>query len=62
MFRAIAAWTPTLLIDEADSFARDNEELRGVLNSGHTRTRHLFFARPATSMSPGSFLLGARRR
>lgn len=38
MFRAIEAWTPTLLIDEADSFARDNEELRGVLNSGHTRT------------------------
>jgi putative DNA primase/helicase len=28
---------PTLLIDEADSFARDNEELRGILNSGHTR-------------------------
>jgi hypothetical protein len=26
-----------LLIDEADSFLRDNEELRGVLNSGHRR-------------------------
>ena len=36
-FRAIEAWTPTLLVDEADSFLRDNEELRGVLNSGHTR-------------------------
>ena len=25
------------MIDEADSFAKDNEELRGVLNAGHTR-------------------------
>ncbi len=37
LFRAVEAWSPTLLIDEADSFLRDNEELRGVLNSGHTR-------------------------
>jgi hypothetical protein len=28
---------PGLLIDEADKFLRDNEELRGVLNSGHRR-------------------------
>ena len=28
---------PTLLIDETDSFLRDNEELRGILNSGHRR-------------------------
>lgn len=37
VFRAIDLWHPTLLIDEADSFLRDNEELRGILNSGHTR-------------------------
>jgi hypothetical protein len=36
-FRAIEAMTPTLLIDEADAFMRDNEELRGIINSGHTR-------------------------
>lgn len=28
---------PTLLIDEADSFVGDNEELRGILNAGFTR-------------------------
>jgi putative DNA primase/helicase len=28
----------TLLVDGGDSFLRDNEEMRGVLNSGHTRT------------------------
>lgn len=37
LFRTIDAWRPTLLIDEADAFMRDNEELRGLLNSGHTR-------------------------
>jgi putative DNA primase/helicase len=37
-FRIIEAKTPTLLIDEADAFFRENEELRGVINSGHTRT------------------------
>lgn len=38
LFRAIEKYKPTLLIDEADTFVRDNEELRGVLNSGHTKT------------------------
>src|SRR5262249_15950701 len=37
LFRYIEAEQPTLLIDEADSFLKDNEELRGVLNSGHSR-------------------------
>jgi putative DNA primase/helicase len=37
MFRAVDAWRPTLLVDEADSFMRDNEELRGIINAGHTR-------------------------
>jgi putative DNA primase/helicase len=37
LFRVISKHTPTLLIDEADTFLRDNEELRGIINSGHTR-------------------------
>jgi putative DNA primase/helicase len=37
LFRTIQDWHPTLLIDEGDTFARDNEELRGIVNSGHTR-------------------------
>lgn len=37
MFRAVDAWRPTLLVDEADAFMRDNEELRGIVNAGHTR-------------------------
>jgi putative DNA primase/helicase len=38
LFRYIEEARPTLLIDEADSFVKDNEELRGILNSGHTKT------------------------
>lgn len=37
LFRSIEKWKPTLLIDEADAFLRDNEELRGVINAGHSR-------------------------
>ena len=37
VFRTIEKYGPTLLVDEADTFLKDNDELRGVLNSGHTR-------------------------
>ena len=37
VFRIIEGHHPSLMIDEADSFLHDNEEMRGVLNSGHTR-------------------------
>jgi putative DNA primase/helicase len=37
LFRTIEAAKPTLLLDEADTFAKDNEELRGVLDAGHRR-------------------------
>ena len=37
LFRTIDACQPTFLIDEVDTFGKDNPELRGVLNSGHAR-------------------------
>jgi hypothetical protein len=37
VFRYVEQVRPTLLIDEADSFMKDNEELRGILDAGHTR-------------------------
>jgi putative DNA primase/helicase len=37
LFRYVEDVRPTLLIDEADSFVKDNEEMRGILNSGHTK-------------------------
>ena len=35
LFRTIEAVRPTLLIDEVDTFLSTNEELRGIINSGH---------------------------
>jgi len=37
IYRTIEKNRPCLLIDEADTFLKDNEELRGIVNSGHTR-------------------------
>lgn len=38
LFRAVELWKPTVLIDEADTFVRENEELKGLVNAGHTRS------------------------
>lgn len=37
LFRVLE-YKPTLLIDETDTFVAGNEELRGLLNSGHSRS------------------------
>ncbi|MES2721191.1 MAG: DUF3631 domain-containing protein [Pseudomonadota bacterium] len=37
LFRSVEKWRPTLLIDEVDTFLKDNEDARGILNSGHKR-------------------------
>ncbi len=37
MFRAVEMWTPTILIDEADTFIRENDEIKGLINAGYTR-------------------------
>jgi putative DNA primase/helicase len=33
IFRTIEAHCPTLILDEADSYLQENEEMRGVINS-----------------------------
>lgn len=37
LFRAVEKWKPTILIDEADTFFRDNAELHGMVNAGYLR-------------------------
>jgi Protein of unknown function (DUF3631) len=37
MFRVVAKYRPTILVDEADTYLPDNDELRGIINSGHRR-------------------------
>ena len=36
-FRTIEKYKPTLLLDEAETSLTENEELRGIINAGHTR-------------------------
>ena len=37
VFRVVEKYRPTLLVDEADTFLREHDELRGVINSGHRK-------------------------
>lgn len=37
IYRVTELCQPTLLIDEADTHLKDNDELRGIINSGHTQ-------------------------
>lgn len=49
LFRVVEKFQPTLLIDEADTFMEGNEEMRGILNSGHTRdTAYVWRCHPET--------------
>lgn len=55
LFRTIDAMQPTLLIDEADTFMNSNEELRGVINSGHTRDSAYTIRLVGTEHTPKRF-------
>ena len=37
LFRTVEKWQPTLLIDEADSFGKDNDEIRKAVNGSWTK-------------------------
>jgi putative DNA primase/helicase len=37
LYRSSEKWRPTILVDEFDSSGTGNENLRNVLNSGHTK-------------------------
>lgn len=37
LFRLIERWAPTLCLDEADQWVKQNRELASILNSGHSR-------------------------
>lgn len=39
VFRTIELVSPTLLIDEADTFLTASDDLRGILNSGHNKSQ-----------------------
>jgi putative DNA primase/helicase len=55
VYRVIEACEPTLLIDEADTFLPGNDELRGVLNSGHTQSTAFVVRVHGETMEPEKF-------
>jgi hypothetical protein len=38
LFRLVDKYSPTLLVDEADTFLKNQEQMRNILNSGHRRS------------------------
>jgi hypothetical protein len=55
VFRVIDAHAPTLILDEADTFMKENEELLGVVNSGHTRQTAFVIRTVGDEHSPKRF-------
>lgn len=53
-FRVVHAQSPTLLIDEADTFLADNKDLTGILNAGHRRGEKVYRCAPNT-LEPQAF-------
>jgi putative DNA primase/helicase len=49
IYRTIELHHPTLCIDEVDAFMRGDEQLRGLVNSGHTREAAFHLACAATA-------------
>jgi len=55
IFRTIEKYSPCLLIDEADTFIKDNDELRGILNSGHTKKSAFVIRTNLVTLEPERF-------
>ncbi|WP_321929973.1 DUF3631 domain-containing protein [Paraburkholderia guartelaensis] len=57
VFRTIEKFAPTLLLDECDTFMRENEEMRGLLNCGHTRDSAFVIRTVGDDFTPRRFSL-----
>ncbi len=55
LFRAVEKWSPTLLVDEADTFLKDNEPLRGVIDSGHNKANAYTLRNVGENYEPKQF-------
>jgi Protein of unknown function (DUF3631) len=55
IFRSIEALAPTLVIDEADSFLKFSEEIRGILNAGHTHANAYVVRITGEDLTPRQF-------
>jgi putative DNA primase/helicase len=55
LFRSIELWSPTLTIDEADTFFSENVELSGLINAGHTRSNSFVLRTVGEEHTPTRF-------
>jgi putative DNA primase/helicase len=57
LFRSIERWNPTLLIDEADTFLKKSDDLRGVINAGHKRETAFVLRTVGEDHAPKRFMV-----
>jgi len=55
VYRVIEKYRPTLLVDEIETVLRDNEELRGLFNAGHSRDSALVVRCVGDDFEPTAF-------
>lgn len=55
LFRSLERFKPCLLVDEGDTFLTLSEELRGILNSGYTRSGAAVIRTVGESFEPRAF-------
>ena len=60
VYRAVELYRPTLLLDEADTFALgERDDLRGLLNAGHTRSAAYAIRAVGDDFEPRAFCVWA---
>jgi putative DNA primase/helicase len=55
IFRIVDHYKPTLFLDEVDSYFKDDDELRGIINCGHSRKTSRIFRLDANTYEPLAF-------
>ncbi|HOY71004.1 MAG TPA: DUF3631 domain-containing protein [Methylotenera sp.] len=55
LFRSVEKWSPTLLVDEADTFIKHSDELIGLINAGHSRSNAFVLRVVGDNHEPKSF-------
>lgn len=55
LFRIAEKWHPAILIDEADTFIKTDDDIAGLINAGHTRDGAFAWRLVGDSFEPKSF-------
>ena len=55
LFRSVEKYRPTLMLDEAETWLKTNEALRGIVNAGHTRRTVMVIRTVGDDHEPATF-------